>query len=293
MKGQVAGEIALGDDGGDGFFVAPKPAEGLGKDRAAVLGVVAVALDVVEAAIVAHVAEGGVEVFVGGGPVTEGVVEIAAGILEEDAEGFALGFADEGRVGVAAAEVYKTADGREHLAELVGAFPSDGESGDTAAAGTADRTLFRVGREGELFRDLGQNFLDQKAGIAIAEGIVFHATIAGVGALFGGRLRGVVARVDKDGDGHGHLAARDQIVEDGGHAPGGLEVEIVFAVLEDHHSRGAVGLVLGGDVDPPVTGHAGKNLRFQRGHLSDGAAWDAGARLMVGGGDKAFGGEVG
>ena len=63
--------------------------------------------------------------------------------------------------------------------------------------------------------------------------------------------------------------------------------------LRAHHSRGAVGLVLGGDVDPPVTGHAGKNLRFQRGHLSDGAAWDAGAGFVIGGGDKAFGGEVG
>ena len=168
--------------------------------------------------------EGGVEIFVGGGPVTEGVVEIAAGILEEDAEGFALGLADEGRVGVTAAEVHETADGREDFSELVGPLPSDGEGGDTATAGAADRTLFRIGGEGELFPDLGQYFLDQKAGVAVAEGIVFKTAIAGIGALFGGWLGGVVTRVDEDGDGRGHLAARDQIVENGGRAPRGLEV---------------------------------------------------------------------
>ena len=57
----------------------------------------------------------------------------------------------------------------------------------------------------------------------------------------------------KHGDGHGHLALGDQVVEDGGH-----EARVAAAVLKDHDASGLVVLVLRGDVDPPLARVLGK-----------------------------------
>src|SRR5436853_5342321 len=101
-------------------LLPPEPFHGVGEDAAAAVRVVAVAFGVIELFVVFHVAEGGVHLAVGEGPVADVVVEVAAGVLQEDADGFALGLADERRVGVAAADIGEAADGGEDFAEGLG-----------------------------------------------------------------------------------------------------------------------------------------------------------------------------
>ena len=69
---------------------------------------------------------------VGQRPIAMQVVEVVLAVLQEDPQGLALGLADQGRVGVATADVGEAADLREHLAEMIGPFPGDREGADAA-----------------------------------------------------------------------------------------------------------------------------------------------------------------
>jgi hypothetical protein len=273
------------------LFGPPEPAQRVGEDRGAVLVVVAVTFSEIETHIVAHVAEGGVHVFVGGGPVAERIVEVAAAVLQENADRFALRFADERWVGVAAHEVHEATDRGEHFAKLVGALPRDGEGGDGAAAGAGDGAFFGIAGERILLRDFGQNFLEEETRVAVAEGVVFEAAVAGARAFFGRTLGRIVAGVDEDRDRHGHLAAGDEIVEDDGHAPIPLGARVAHAVLENHERGTAVGFVLGGHVDRPFARRAGVNFRRRpRGHRDNFAVRDRGILGVVGRGLETVGG---
>jgi hypothetical protein len=135
VEGHIAAEVAFQIHCRFGGILAPEPFQGFRKYAAAVLGGVAVALGVVEARVVTHVKQGGVHLLIGQGPVPELIVHVSAGILLVDAEGFALGLANDGGVGISAGEIREAADGGEDLAELVGTLPSHGEGGDAAASG--------------------------------------------------------------------------------------------------------------------------------------------------------------
>ena len=297
MQRHVAAEIALRADGGLRGFFAPEPPERVGEDRPAVHGAVAVALGVFKMDIVAHVAQGGVHVFICDRPVAVIVVEIPAHIFEIDADGLALGLADQGRIGVAAAEIDETADGGVDLAKLIGPLPRGGEGRDAAAARAADRAHGGIFGNGKLFLDLGQNLFEEQANVAVAERIVFESAVArgGAGFLRGvRRTRGIITRIDHHGDRHGHFAASDQVFKYDGHAPVPRGRVATATVLEDHEGSGAVGFVAGRHVDPPVARGVREDLRvLPRGHLDEAAGGHAGLRGVIGRGLEAVGGEEG
>ena len=121
---------------GEGLFpIAPEPAEGVGEFWGHAFAAMET-LGPFEMMIVVVKGEGFGDEFVGGGPVAEGVVEVILPAEKINAEGFWFGEANDGGVGVAAADIGEAADPREDFAELVGAFPSGGEGAD-ASGGTA------------------------------------------------------------------------------------------------------------------------------------------------------------
>ena len=194
----------------------PDPAEGVGKDGAAVFAVVgAVAHD--ELVVVVFVFEGGSHLLVGERPVAELIVEICGAVLKENANGFAFGFANECFVVMAAADVGEAADVADDFAELVGSFPGDREGADAAGTHAADGTRFGFLAQLIFLFHFGQNFLEEKAGILIGERVVFEAAIIGAKTV-GGKLIASVARIDEDADGDGHFAFVNEVIEDDGGA---------------------------------------------------------------------------
>lgn len=74
--------------------------------------------------------EGGEDALVGDPPIAAVDVEVLVSVLEEDAEGFGFGFADEGSEFIAATEADVGADHGVDAAEGIGALPCDVEGGD-------------------------------------------------------------------------------------------------------------------------------------------------------------------
>ena len=259
----VAGEVVLGHRLGERRQRGtPEPAEGIGQDRAAVLSAVAAGAEH-ELEIVAHERQRAGHLLVRQRPVAVEVVQVVRAVLQEDADRFALGLADPRGVDVAAADVGEAADLREHLAELVGPFPRDGEGADRAAAHAADGALVGVVGEldGVLLRDEGQQLVDEELGVGAAERIVLEAAVAAVRAAHAG--------VDEDADGHRHLSLGDEVVEDDGDALLAGLADVAAAVLEDHE-RGRLGaVVLRRDVDPAIARGLGEDLRIGEGELLD------------------------
>ena len=113
--------------------IAPEPAQGLGEDGGGVLVVVtAVAPGVVD--VVSGEFQGGEHFLVRQEPVAGVDVQIVGAILEENADGFRLGLADQSRIVIAAAQADKSADAAEDAAEGIGPFPGGGKGTDGAAA---------------------------------------------------------------------------------------------------------------------------------------------------------------
>src|SRR5262245_48427864 len=145
--------------GGDAV-IAPEPAHHIGKDRAPLLlSVAADAPRVVQ--IVALVGQRAHQPHVLQEPVARLVVlavtsdaaVVVAAVLQVDADRLPVGPPDDVGVGVTAAEVGEAADDAEHLAELVGPLPRDGERRDGARAGAADAAPLRIRRDVVVLRE--------------------------------------------------------------------------------------------------------------------------------------------
>lgn len=159
---------------------------------------------------------------------------------------------------------------------MVWALPSGREGTDTAAAGTAEGALGWIASQRLDLGDGREDFLDQEAGVVAAERVVFEATVVGSPrALWGGGVH-FVPWVDEDADGGRHGAAVDEIVKNGGHTPGSVEVDVVVTILEDHDGGGFVGVGLDGEVNPPVARGVGEDLAAKRLHLAQFTLWHAG-----------------
>ena len=174
---------------------------------------------------------------------------------------------------------------------MVGLLPGCVEGADAAGGAAADRAAVAVPAD-VVFRIDGfeQKFVAQKFGVAVGNGVVFHAAnhvLRGARAAIGpgwsagngrGRARVIRRRVpnrffkflvdfrafgdqtglNKDGDHDRDFFLENQIVENvDDHAFGvALGVTGLLAILEDHKRRGSFRIVLGGDVDPIVALHA-------------------------------------
>ena len=159
-------------------IVLPQPAHGLGEDGGAVILVVAVgAPDVLH--FVAGPLEGPVHGLVGHPPVAGVDVEILVSVLEEDAERFRFGFADEGGQFVAAAEADIGSDHGIDTAERIRPVPGGHEGADSAGAGTADSSVVGIAADLDAVRrfDEGDHLFDEEPGIAIADVVVFKGAV--------------------------------------------------------------------------------------------------------------------
>ncbi len=130
-------------------------------------------------------------------PVAVQVVQIFFSLLQVDLDrlGLVLGLPHQPRIGPAAADVGEAADVAEHLAELVGTLPRDGESGDSAGGDAADRAVLGVLRDIEPLQRHGEKFLDQELGVPVTERVIFKRPVA---AVFGPGLdAGIVPGLTK------------------------------------------------------------------------------------------------
>src|SRR6185503_8736169 len=111
-------------------------------------------------------------------------IEVARAVLEKDADGLGLGLADEGGIARAAAEVDVGADAAVDAGEGVGPFPGHREGGNRAAAATPDGAV--VAGVGEVDRpaiggllglDEREQFLEEEAGVVVAQTVVFETAV--------------------------------------------------------------------------------------------------------------------
>ena len=247
--------------------------------------------------VVTGVGQGALHGLVGHPPIAAVDIVIVGAVLEENAESFRLGLADEARIAVAAAETDVGADDAEDAGKFRGTFPRRGEGGDGPAAGAADGAVVAGFREtdraavgGGLGFDGREDFLEEETRVGVAEAVEF---VAAVKAIEGGGGRGSFddAGADEDADEDGNFSAGDQVIEDGGGAP-------LHAVLIDVDAGGLGGVVLTRDVDRDLTSGAGKNLggrefefdQFALGHA--GLHFGIGAGRIVVSGAEGGGGEA-
>lgn len=259
-------------EGFDTGVVAPRPAEHFGENGAAVFCVVAFFADD-HFVVVTRETEGGGQLEVAEGPAAPAVIEVSFSGLQVNADVSLFFEAYHGGVGVAPANVGETADMGDDFVEGVRAFPGDSEGADAAGADAADAATFGVVDQVVGLADFGENFVYDKTGVGVGEGVVFHGAVAtGFFAFF---FRGVFTGVDEDADGDGHFAFVDEVIEYGGGAEVAGEADVAAAVLEDHDASGGIGIVLSGYIKPVVAGGAFVDFTGGELVLGDGALGDA------------------
>ena len=90
--------------------------------------------------------------------------------------------------------------------------------------------------------DLGQDLLDQEAGVAVAQRVVLEAAVeARQRAVGRGRHH---ARVDEDADRDRHLALVDEVVEDHRHAPVAVFLDVAAPSWKTMTAAGFAAVVL-------------------------------------------------
>ena len=224
------------------------------------VSVVGIALGPVEPRVVAHELERCRHLLVGERPAAERVVVIAAGVGEVDAERLGLGLSDERRIRIPAAEPREAPDRGKHAAEGIRSLPGDGEGTDPSRTRAADRPQRRITRERLLLRHLGQDLLEQKPGVAVAERVILERPVRVFPRARRLLLCLVVARIEKHRHRRRHFSRSDEVVEHDGHAPLAVDLQIAVAVLKDHEGRRHIGLGLRRHIDRPVAHRARKNL---------------------------------
>jgi len=213
-----------------------------------------------ELVIVVFELQGFIHLQVAEPPVAVFVIEIIFAVLEEDADGFPVGFADAGGVVVSAADVGEAADVTEHFAEPFGVFPGGSEGTDAATGNATDGPVCRIRGKVELQfgNDVGNEFQLQKPRVLVAESIVLKAAIGSPPAVIGDGAT-AVAWVDKQADGDWEFTAMNQIVED--HRDSELTgfIDIRVSILKHHQAGWLSAIVLGRDVDRVFAGGVRKD----------------------------------
>lgn len=218
-------------------MIPPDPAEGVWEDGSAVVPVVA-AIAAYEFVIIFAELEGVLHLKVCEPPVAEAVIEIAGSVLEEDSDVSLLFLPYESGVDVAAFDVGEAADVADDFMKKVGPFPGGGEGADATGAGTADGAHFRIGGNFDLFGDFGKDFLFEELGVFRAEDVIFIGAVPfvfeRVPALAAFDFISKKAGIYEDSDGHGHFAARDEVIHDDVCFEGTFRSDVGMAILEDN-----------------------------------------------------------
>src|SRR5437773_12280195 len=117
-------------------IIAPKPAQRIGQNRAAVFGIVALGAEL-ELVVVSHELERGGHFLVRQWPVAVQVVEVLRAVLQENPYRLLFSFANQRWIDVASADVSETADRAEHFAKFIRPFPGDRPRADAAGTDAA------------------------------------------------------------------------------------------------------------------------------------------------------------
>ena len=183
-------------------------------------------------------------------PVAVFVVQIILTVLQEHADRFAIGLANQSLVIVTAADVGEAADMAQHFAEPFRVFPRCRERTDAAAGNTSDPAVSGIRRNVELvFCDNGwQQLFNDEPGVLIAERVVLKAAVARTPRVLR-QCVAAMAGIDEQPDRDGHVALVNQVVEDDGNAMLAGFVGVCMAVLEDHQTRWLDSVVLLRNVD--------------------------------------------
>lgn len=116
-------------------IVAPEPTKRLGKNGASVIAVVS-AGTVYEFDVVFAERERCKHLLIPQGPVPMLIVQVAATVLEEDAERFLVApFSNESGIVVSTANIDEASDVAENFPERIGTFPGDRKGANAAADG--------------------------------------------------------------------------------------------------------------------------------------------------------------
>src|SRR5947207_8307581 len=100
--------------------------------------------------VVAGEFEGGKHLLISEKPVAAVNIQIVAAVLQENADGLRLGFADQGRIVVAAAQADISPDAGEDAPESIRPLPGCGKGANTTATRTGNRAVVAVSAEVEL-----------------------------------------------------------------------------------------------------------------------------------------------
>jgi len=202
-------------------------------------------------------------------------------VLDEHAQGFGFGLANEGGKPVASADVRKTADAGEDSVKEVWAFKGGVEGGDGTGAVAADGAVVGVCGEAEgaaigggFGFDGWEQFDGEKFGVVGGEGIVFERAVEAIAGIWGEGLD--AAWLDEDADGHWHFAPGDEVVKDFWSLVGDT-------VLVDIKAGGLFGAVSGWNIDPELSRCAWENFTVLERRLEQFAFGDRGqGRVCLG-----------
>ena len=191
------------------------------------------------------------------------VVEIVRAVLEEDPDRLDRRLANQRRVEVPAGHhrlpFLRRAirnrrvapDQADHVAELIGPVPRDGERADGAAARPANRPPCGILRHRVLLPDLGNQLIHEKARVRIRQRVVLRRAVVRVARPEVLRVSlAPLTRRDEDADRRREVLLVNQVLQDLRHSQHALRGDGALAVLEHQEVGRPPRRVLGRDVDP-------------------------------------------
>ena len=107
-----------------------------------------------------------------------------------------------------------------------------------------------------MFPHLGKNFVEQKTRIAVAQIIIFEASIGLIRLARGERFQH--AGVNHDGDGHRHVVLGNEVVKHYRDTQLAV-IQRTPTILEEHHTGRLVRHILGRHINPVIAHRAGIN----------------------------------
>ena len=172
------------------------------------------------------------------GPIAMFVIQIVGPVLKINSNRLLVGFSNNARVSIAIANVGEAADMAKDFSKLVRSLPSDSERADSAAAGATDRAATGIIGDVVVLFDFGQNFVEQKFRVVIAERIVFDASVFGfrLPTGFFGQFLFVVPGVNEHADRDRKLFTMNQVVENDRNAVVAILADVGMTVLKNHQS---------------------------------------------------------
>ena len=254
---QVATKIVTRIDRRNMRLFSPEPLHGFGKLTTTKVRIVRETFSPFEMKVVSHVLEGGRHPLIGNGPTSKCIVDVTTGTRHIDANGFGFRLSNQCWIQIASSQVSETARTGKYTLKLLRHLPSHGKCTNRAGTGTCNRTHLGVFGDRVTLLDFRHDLLHEESRVTIPQAVVFEVTIGRF--IFDAWPLQVVPRIDENGNGGWHVTTGDQVVENGWHPPTSLRLH-PFTILKDHQGCRLAGVVLSGNINPPVTRGPRENL---------------------------------